>query len=108
MKVMAMAMASKKRPQIEICSGMENAQELENHGLRIDAATNYVYLHSPFTTKLRLHWWTDALAQPESWSRSGRAPWALSGDLDLHLSLYMFFRGLDVDWWRAKQVGAER
>lgn len=52
MKVMAMAMASKKRPQIEICSRMETGKRLENHRFRIDAATDYVYLHSLFTRKL--------------------------------------------------------
>ncbi|KAM0479521.1 hypothetical protein ACHAPX_004737 [Trichoderma viride] len=44
----------KKRPQIEIYSKMETGRRLENHKLRIDAATDYVYLHSLFTRKPRL------------------------------------------------------
>lgn len=48
MKVMAMAMASRKRPPIEICPRMETGRRLGNHRLRIDAATvqtTYTCIH---------------------------------------------------------------
>lgn len=69
----------KKRPQIEICSKMETGRRLENHKLRLTLLQTIYYtcIHCS-RQNYGCKWWTDALAQPESWSRSGRAPWALS------------------------------